>query len=75
MVTVATCTDLAQAELIKSILEGSGVAAFVPDENSVLWGNVIGGFRVQVAEEEVNIANDVLRQSGEFPSETPVALD
>jgi hypothetical protein len=50
MVTVATCTDLAQAELIKSILEGSGVAAFVPDENSVLWGNVIGGFRVQVAE-------------------------
>jgi hypothetical protein len=61
MVTVATCSDLAQAELIKSILEGSGVAAFVPDENSVLWGGVIGGFRVQVAEEELNIATDVLR--------------
>jgi hypothetical protein len=72
MVTLRTCSGLEEAEVIKSVLAGSGVESFVPDENSVLWSNAIGGIRVQVAEEDVDRANDVLRQSDQVPSEPPV---
>ena len=70
MITVRTCSNLGEAELIKSVLEGSGVAAFLPDENSALWSNVIGGLRVQVAEGEVDRANEVLRASDESAAPT-----
>jgi hypothetical protein len=72
MVTLRTCSGLEEAGVIKSVLAGSGVESFVPDENSVLWSNAIGGIRVQVAEEDVDRANDVLRQSDQVPSEPPV---
>jgi hypothetical protein len=71
MTTVRTCSDLAEAEVIKSMLEGSGVAAFVPDENSVLWSNAIGGIRVQVDDADVDRANEVLRQSDQVATEPP----
>ena len=61
MVTLRNCSDLAEAELIKSFLAGSGVDSFLPDENSVLWSNAIGGIRVQVADEDAGRAEEVLR--------------
>jgi hypothetical protein len=62
MVTLRNCSDLAQAELIKSFLAGSGVASFLPDENSVLWSNALGGIRVQVADEDAGRAEEILRE-------------
>jgi len=61
MVTLRNCSDLAEAELIKSFLAGSGVDSFLPDENSALWSNALGGIRVQVAEEDAGRAEEVLR--------------
>ncbi len=61
MVTVRTCSELAEAELIKSFLAGSGVNAFLPEENSVLWSNAIGGIRVQVADEDALRAEEILQ--------------
>jgi hypothetical protein len=63
MTTLRNCSDLEEAELIKSVLAGSGVTAFLPDENSVLWSNALGGYRVEVEDEDVDRANDVLKQA------------
>jgi hypothetical protein len=63
MVTLRTCSELEEAELVKSVLAGSGVTAFVLDENSALWSNAIGGYRVQVEDEDADRANEVLKQS------------
>jgi hypothetical protein len=71
MTTVRICSDLAEAEVIKSVLEGSGVAAFVPDENTALWSNVIGGYRVEVDDVDVDRANEVLKQSDQVATEPP----
>jgi len=64
MVTIAACNSLDEALLLKSLLEGSGIAAIVPDEHSahiappyVLAG---GGVRVQVPEEEEADARRIL---------------
>ena len=61
MTTIRTCSELEQAEVIKSVLAGSGVTAFLPDENSALWSNAIGGIRVQVADEDAARAEEILQ--------------
>jgi hypothetical protein len=63
MTTLRTCSELEEAELMKSVLGGSGVTAFVLDENSALWSNAIGGYRVQVDDADVERATDVLKQA------------
>ena len=63
MTTLRTCSELEEAELIKSVLAGSGVEAFLPDEKSALWSNALGGYRVEVEDEDVERANDVLKQA------------
>ena len=60
MVTVAEYPSVDQALLIKSMLEGNGITAFVPDEMMaqnaphVLYAGT--GVRVQVAEEDAESA-------------------
>lgn len=61
MTTIRTCSELEQAEVIKSVLAGSGVTAFLPEENSALWSNAIGGIRVQVADEDAARAEEILQ--------------
>ncbi len=63
MTTLHTCSELEDAEVMKSVLAGSGVTAFVLDENSALWSNALGGYRVQVDDGDVERANEVLRQA------------
>jgi Putative prokaryotic signal transducing protein len=63
MTTLRTCSELEEAELVKSVLAGSGVTAFLPEENSALWSNAIGGYRVQVEDADADRANEVLRQA------------
>ena len=66
MVTIRTCSTLPEAQVIQSHLDGSGIEAFLPDEltvqNNWLWTNAIGGVRVQVLEEDVARAEEVLSQ-------------
>lgn len=64
MTTITTCGDLQQALLVKSILEGNGIPAFVPDELTAqnappyMWAT--GGIRVQVPDEHVEAARKTL---------------
>ncbi len=64
MITVALRSTLSDAFLLKSYLEGSGVAAFIPDElsaqNNMVPITVIDGIRVQVASEDEARARDLV---------------
>ena len=54
---------------MQSVLRGSGIDAFLPDEmtvqNNWMWSNAIGGVRVQVGEENAARAEELLRDA--FP--------
>ena len=69
MITVRTCTLLAEAQVMQSVLRGSGIDAFLPDEmtvqNNWMWSNAIGGVRIQVGEENAVRADELLRDA--FP--------
>ncbi|HTX64544.1 MAG TPA: DUF2007 domain-containing protein [Opitutaceae bacterium] len=64
MRTIAAFTTIEEAYLLKSRLEGSGVAAFVRDEFTVaanpLYSNAIGGVKVEVADDDFDRALEVL---------------
>jgi hypothetical protein len=64
MVTIATTVRLDEAYVIKSILEGSGVRCFIPDEFTAQtqWGVISagGGIRVQVQDEDAEAARKAL---------------
>jgi Putative prokaryotic signal transducing protein len=64
MTTVATCSFLAEAQVIRATLESSGLVAHIPDEFTVEtaphWALAIGGVRVQVADEDAASARAVL---------------
>ncbi len=63
-VTVRTCVWGHQADLLRSVLEGSGMEVFVPDEHvgtlrpHLLLGT--GGVRVQVRASDVARATELL---------------
>lgn len=69
MITVAQCNTVDEALLLRSLLEGSGIPAFVPDELTgqtappYLFASV-SHVRLQVAEEHVAQAREVLEQNG-----------
>jgi len=56
-----------EAHLMRSVLEGSGIAAYVRDDLTVtadlLYSNALGGVRLAVADEDYLAACDVLRNS------------
>ena len=68
-VTIRTCKDLAEAELVKSMLEAGGIEAFIPDENAArLWApNALdtNGVRVQVAPEDAEMARELLEREAD----------
>ena len=70
-VTVRTCVWGHQADLIRSVLEGSGIEVFIPDESMgtlrphLLLGT--GGVRVQVRASDAERANELLDQLEEDP--------
>lgn len=63
-VTVRTCMWGHEADLVRSVLEGSGIEAFIPDEHMgtlrphLLLGT--GGVRVQVRAGDAGRAQEVL---------------
>ncbi|HRI83685.1 MAG: putative prokaryotic signal transducing protein [Verrucomicrobiota bacterium] len=69
MVTVAQCPSVDEALMLKSLLEGSGITAFVPDELTAqtappyLFASS-SGVRVQVAEEDAETALALIAETG-----------
>ena len=57
MVTVATCSNMAEAELLQSLLADSGIECFVPDE---LFGGTV---RILVADEKAPEAKRLLAEA------------
>ena len=64
-VTIATCRDLAEAEVVLSALAASGIEAFIPDENMASLGPATildtDGVRVQVSGDDAERALALLR--------------
>lgn len=74
MTTVTNCSNLAEAQLLKALLDGAGLPAFVPDEltaNSapqLLFG---AGIRVQVEDEDAAEARRIIAAAASTPDENP----
>jgi hypothetical protein len=68
MVTIATFTNTPEAHLLRMRLESGGISAYLQDENTIQmdWGlsNAIGGVRVQVADEDLEAARELLTSDG-----------
>lgn len=66
LVTVRTFRDLPAALLAKGSLESAGIETFLADDNMVrldwFWSNLMGGIKLQVNQEDAEIANRILDQ-------------
>jgi ribosomal protein L37E len=76
LVAVRSYTHVHEAHLAKSVLEASGIQAFIANEHlvSMAWtySNAVGGVQVVVAEERAEEAALIL-QSGAAPLDGPFA--
>ena len=63
-VTIRTCRDVQEAQLIRSMLEAGGIQAFIPDENTAsLYPSQVldtNGVRVLVAAADAGRARELL---------------
>jgi hypothetical protein len=63
-VTIRVCGSLQEAEVVKSLLDANGIAAFIPDESMASIGpgapTMLEGIRVQVASEDATRAAELL---------------
>jgi hypothetical protein len=68
MKTVASFSQPMGAHLLRARLEGSGIAAYIRDENMVavdwLYSNALGGVRVDVADEDYAKVMELLAIEG-----------
>jgi hypothetical protein len=62
--TVADCSSLDEAMLLRSLLEDSGIHATVPEELTVTYLGQTGGFRLQVNDEDAETAAGIIAQAG-----------
>lgn len=64
MITLATFTTPEEAHLLRSRLESAGIPAFLHSEYAVqnMWihSNLLGGVRVQIAEQDLEAAREFL---------------
>jgi hypothetical protein len=68
MTTIARCLQIDQALFIRSLLEGCGIDAFVPDElaaqtDPVIFLGSMNSIRVQVADEAAQTAREILAKN------------
>jgi hypothetical protein len=69
MITIARCLLIDQALFLRSLLEGCGIKAYVPDEitaqtDPVIFMGSMNSIRVQVAEGDAAAARAILAQEG-----------
>jgi Putative prokaryotic signal transducing protein len=66
LVTVRQYRDLAEAQVVKGVLDSAGIHSYLRDENAVrmewVWSNLLGGVRLQVDEKDRAVAEAVLAQ-------------
>ena len=62
MTTVAECSSIEQAEVLRSLLADCGVAAFLPDALTVSYPPIVGGIRVQVADGVAEAARAIVAE-------------
>lgn len=72
MTTIARCLSIDQALLLRSLLEGNGLRAWVPDEltaqtDPVLFLGTLNSIRVQVEDEDADAARRLLEEAGHAP--------
>lgn len=74
MTTIARCFTIDQALFMKSLLDGCGIQAFVPDEftaqtDPVIFMGSMNSIRVQVNDADAPTARQILEQN-DLPSAT-----
>ena len=66
-VTIRTCRDIQEAQIVRSMLEAGGIEAFIPDENAAsLYPTQVldtNGVRVQVSSDDADRALELLERS------------
>ena len=64
MVTLTTASSLAEADILRSRLESSGITTLIPDEGVIsvnpLYTGTVGGIRVQVSENDLVAAREIV---------------
>ena len=65
MITVTTCSNPAEAMLLKSLLEANDIAAYVPDELTAQSAPHFSGsgIRVQVEDQNAEAAKRILEEA------------
>jgi hypothetical protein len=65
MTTVATCSNPAEAMLLKSLLEANGITAYVPEELTVQSAPHFSGsgIRIQVDDQHAETAKRLLEEA------------
>lgn len=67
MITIARFSKPEDAHLLRMRLEAGDVPAYLQDENIIqmdwLYSNAVGGVRVQIAEEDLERAKEILEES------------
>jgi hypothetical protein len=58
--TVAECSSVDEAMLLRSMLEGCGVRSYIPDELTVTFRGQAGGVRLQVEDDDAEEAARIL---------------
>jgi hypothetical protein len=65
-ITVRSYRDLSEAFVARSVLEQAGIPCILRDEHTLgmvwAWSNLMGGARLQVSEDDVAIADELLSQ-------------
>jgi hypothetical protein len=69
MTTVVRCLTIDQALFMRSLLEGCGIKAYVPDEltaqtDPVIFFGSMNSIRVQVDDDDTAAARAILAQNG-----------
>jgi hypothetical protein len=72
-VTLRNCVSLSEADLFRSVLEAAGIQTYIPDEtllsagsasnNLVVLGLGVQQIRLQVHQDDLNSADDLLKSS------------
>lgn len=77
MKVIARFPDVSTAEMARSVLEAQEIAAWIPDANlaGLDWrlGTAIGGVRLQVADEDVEAATELLALVADGVDDVPAA--
>ena len=68
-VEAASCTWPHQAAFLRSVLDAAGIAAMIPNEQTLgvqpLYGQLLGGVRVLVRAQDMTQAQELLRTVAE----------